>query len=78
MLNLLPKKHITLEQSLLGFGSQIISLIGNGKTVDNLWLVYSKSKHTFQHTFDDMIVALDFLYLVGAICMKDGAVICLN
>ena len=78
MPSILPKKHVTLEQSILGFGAQIIGLIDGNQSVDDLWKEYEKSKHTFQHSFEDYILLLDFLFLVGAVEVKGGIVKCLN
>lgn len=77
MSKLFPKKHITLEQSYLGFGAQLLCLINDGVSVDELW---QKSKTSFvvKHNFDDLILTLDYLYSIGVIKINQEGKICLN
>lgn len=77
MSKLFPKKHITLEQSYLGFGAQLLSLIHDSVTVDELW---QKSNANFivKHNFDDLILTLDYLYSIDVIKINQEGKICLN
>lgn len=74
---ILPSKHIRFSESLLGLGGIILSLINEPKTVDEIWLKYSEinnSKTGFPayHNFDNVILALNYLYLIGAILIDNN------
>lgn len=77
MSKLYPKKHITLEQSYLGFGAQIISLISKNITVDELWQK-ANANYMVKHNFDDLILTLDYLYSIDVIKINQEGKICLN
>jgi len=68
---ILPNKHITISQSLLGLGGYILTILESPQTIDELWLYLEKtlgsSKFPTKHTFENMILALDFLYVIRAI-----------
>lgn len=77
MSKLYPKKHITLEQSYLGFGAQLLSLIDESITVDELWQK-SNTNYIVKHNFDDLILTLDYLYAIDIIKINQEGKICLN
>lgn len=77
MSKLLPKKHITLEQSYLGFGAHLLLLINNSVTVDELWQ-QSNVNFVVKHSFDDLILTLDYLYSIDIIKINQEGKICLN
>ena len=77
MSKLFPKKHITLEQSYLGFGAQLIPLIHDSVTSDELWQ-QSNANFVVKHNFDDLILTLDYLYSIGVIKINHEGKICLN
>lgn len=77
MSKLYPKKHITLEQSYLGFGAQLLSLIDESVTVDELWQK-SNTNYIVKHNFDDLILTLDYLYAIDIIKINQEGKICLN
>lgn len=77
MSKLLPKKHITLEQSYLWFGAKLISLINGNISVDELWQQANKT-FLVKHNFDDFILTLDYLYVINAIQIDKEGKICLN
>lgn len=77
MSKLFPQKHISLEQSYMGFGAQLISLIGCGVLVDDLWQD-SNNKFNVKHSFNDFILTLDYLYLIGIIKINQEGKICLS
>lgn len=76
MSKFLPKKHITLEQSYLGFGAQLLSLIKDGIFVDGLWNKLNSSD--VKHSFCDLILTLDYLYSIGVVKINEEGKICLN
>jgi hypothetical protein len=69
---ILPSKHIRFSESLMGLGGILLSLINEPKSVDEIWFKYSeinnsKRKFPAYHNFDNVILALNYLYLIGAI-----------
>lgn len=68
---ILPNKHITISQSLLGLGGYILTVLETPQTIDELWQYLEKTlgspKFPTKHTFENMILALDFLYLIQAV-----------
>jgi hypothetical protein len=75
---LMPDKHIRLSESLFGLGSFLLELLTTPKTIDELWRLFSKAvtgkKYPSQHSFENVVFAVDFLFAVGAVKLKsDGA-----
>lgn len=70
---ILPSKHISLSESLFGLGGMLLNFINQKPyTIDSLWQEYSKinnMKDVFPayHNFDNMIMAINLLFLMGAI-----------
>lgn len=68
---ILPSKHINISESLLGLGGVLLSLLNIPKTIDQLWIEYSKvnntPKYPAYHGFDHLLLALNYLYIIGAI-----------
>jgi len=69
---ILPSKHIRLAESLLGLGGYLLKYLKDEpQTVDQLWFKVSKqnnSKKSFAyHGFDNVILALNYLYMIGAV-----------
>jgi len=71
-MKILPKKQLSLQESLLGFGGFLLKkIIINPISIDDLWDFYqneyNNDKYSVKFTFDQFIIALDFLYIIGAI-----------
>ena len=69
---ILPSKHIRFAESLFGLGGVILGLLNRPATVDELWHEYSflnnkKRKFPAYHDFDNLVLALNYLYVIGAI-----------
>lgn len=68
---IMPTKHTTIEQSLLGFGCYILKTLDENNTVDLLWQKYQadfrNQIYPVKQTFDNLIFTLIFLYSIGAI-----------
>lgn len=77
MKSILPKKHISLEQSYFGLGAKIISLLHDGKTVDCLWQQVN-SYGRVKHSYADFILTLDYLYCLNVIKLTEEGTVCLN
>jgi hypothetical protein len=73
---ILPSKHIRISDSLLGLGAYLMKYLKDGpQTIDQLWIKVSKqnaSKNAFAyHGFDNVLLALNYLYIIGAIDIND-------
>lgn len=68
---ILPNKHITVAQSLWGLAAFLLTFLDSPKTVDELWAkfeVINDSKHfPAKQSFERVVLALDFLYLIDAV-----------
>ncbi|WP_426778799.1 ABC-three component system middle component 6 [Pseudomonas aeruginosa] len=71
---LLPAKHITLAESLLGFGSHLLSKLNEPMTIDQLWRNFERDAKNYPayQNFDNLILALDALYAFGAITINES------
>ncbi len=76
---LLPSKHITFSQSILGLGYYIVKELDKPKTVDSLWNKYKRDINNnyfhANHNFDELILALLFLYSVNVITEDKGEIL---
>lgn len=76
---ILPQKHIKVSESIFGLGSIIIELINKPKTFDNLWNDFQKvnnqKKPPSFHSLDNFVMALTFLFIIGAIREDEKGVI---
>jgi len=74
----MPSKHINFSQSLLGFGSYLLSKLGNPKSIDDLWREYQKDikseLYSSEHSFDNLILSLIFLYGINTIYEQNGII----
>lgn len=75
---ILPTKHINFSQSLLGFGAYLLSQLQSPKSIDDLWEIYTadyKNKiYLANHNFDNLVMALIFLYSINSISEKNGVI----
>lgn len=67
---ILPTKHITYDLSLIGISSGLLRKLDRPQTVSLLWQSFQSPER--QVTFNSFILALDFLYLSGALDIVDG------
>ena len=67
---ILPTKHLDLSRSALGMGAALLENLREPKTVSSLWAAV-RVRPEFV-TFQQFTLALDFLYLTGAIEWADG------
>ena len=73
---LIPAKHITFSESILGLGSYVISLLSKPKSIDEIWANYQKdislNDDMYKHSFDNIMLAFIFLYSIGKITEENG------
>ncbi len=67
---ILPDKHITPRRSVVGMGAIILHQLGQPRTVSSLW-ESARKIHELEN-FNRFIVALGFLYAVGAVNLVSG------
>lgn len=68
---ILPNKHLLSKDSLIGVGGLILTKIGSsGTTVTKLWEGVRDRREV--GTYDRFILALDTLYLLGYLELKEG------
>lgn len=69
---ILPSKHISQDQSLIGVGAVLLKQIGRPQTVTSLW--ESVREHTSIGTFERFVLALDMLHVTGLITLENGLI----
>jgi hypothetical protein len=67
---ILPTKHISPRNSLLGIGALLLKNLDSPKSITMLW--HDVSKEDGVRTFDRFVLALDLLYMIGAIELNEG------
>lgn len=67
---ILPNKHIDIKRSLLGLGARIIERLQRPRTVTSLWEEVRELPGI--GTFENFSLALDFLFIVGAVELREG------
>ena len=68
---LLPDKHITLAESVLGLGGFVLGELKRGSSIDQLHARIEAASQVgrlpARHGFDSLVLAVLFLYSIGAI-----------
>ncbi len=78
---ILPTKHISQERALLTVGARILSNLEQPKTVSAMWEELSVSPRTASEystlklRYDQFVLALDLLYLIGAVRIGNGLLV---
>lgn len=67
---ILPTKHVPVERSLLGTASTLLRLLAADRTVSSLW--ESARGLGNVRSFDRFVLALDLLFVLGAVSYHDG------
>lgn len=77
---ILPRKQLSMSESLFGFGGFILQQLNKPLTVDDLWEYYkdsySNKKYPVKFSFDQFIMTLDYLFIIGAIRKNEGGLLC--
>ncbi len=69
---ILPSKHISQEQALLGVGAVLLKELKSPQTVTSLW--EKVRSHQAVGTFERFILALDMLNITGVVALTDGMI----
>ncbi|MFA6770315.1 MAG: ABC-three component system middle component 6 [Bacteroidales bacterium] len=74
----MPSKHINFSQSLLGFGSYLLTKLQTPKSIDELWREYQtdlkNDLYSAPHSFDSLNLTLIFLYGINTIKENNGII----
>nr|WP_321482228.1 ABC-three component system middle component 6 [uncultured Cohaesibacter sp.] len=71
----MPTKHIKTENALIGVGGEVLSMLQGEKTASVLFSelqTWREENELPTLHFDWFLLALDFLYAIGAISFEDG------
>lgn len=74
---LLPTKHIRPENAVIGVGAEVLSLLSSEKSVSVLFRDLQDMRQELELAaiqFDWFLLALDFLFAIGAISYRSGTV----
>lgn len=72
---LMPTKHIKTENALIGVGGEVLALLDRDKTVSRLFNDLQDLRRSNELTtihFDWFLLAIDFLFSVGAVRFDSG------
>jgi hypothetical protein len=67
---ILPTKHLSPGQSLIGAAAQLLGHLVSPRTVNQLWEAVRSDESV--GTFDRFVLALDLLFLMGAVEFAAG------
>jgi hypothetical protein len=70
---ILPDKHVGVQHSLLGAGATILAQASRPMTVSALWDAVRSAPEV--HGYGRFVLALDFLYAIGALDYADGLLV---
>ena len=71
---ILPTKYVQERASLLGQAAHLLSMRRQEMTVSELW-TEAREAEDFSMSYDTFVLALDFLYIVGAVKLRDGVLL---
>lgn len=76
---ILPKKQLSIYESYFGFGAFLLGAIKEPILVDDLWKyykdAYDKNIYPVLFGYDQFLLALDYLYIIGSICITENGLI---
>ncbi|XHC25150.1 MAG: ABC-three component system middle component 6 [Phycisphaerales bacterium] len=76
---LLPDKHISVAESILGLGAFILEQLDKETSVDRLYELTTSARETkalpAYHDFDSIVLAILFLYSIGTVDLTDSGMV---
>lgn len=69
---ILPNKHITILDSYLGIGAQILNELESPKTTSELWKAFRRKRSTNPISLQRFYLTLDFLFTLRLINFTNG------
>ena len=70
---ILPSKHISQDQALIGVGAILLKEIDQPQTVTRLWETVREEDAI--GTFERFVLALDMLHVIGAVSLENGLIV---
>ncbi len=77
----MPTKHIKTENALIGVGGEVLALLDEDKTVSRLFFDLQERRRSNELStihFDWFLLAVDFLFSLGAVRFEEGVLKKLN
>ena len=75
---ILPAKHLRHDRALLDVGAEILSELGESRTVSELWervrIARAAKPGLGPLSFDWFVLSLSFLYAVAALDLSSGVI----
>ncbi|CAN5283527.1 hypothetical protein BH10PLA2_BH10PLA2_05990 [soil metagenome] len=76
---ILPSKHLPQDRALLTVGAAILRHLSHPVTVSSLWeqmpSALAHQKASSRMRYDGFVLALDLLFLIGAIELREGLLV---
>jgi len=69
---ILPSKHISEDQTLLGVGAILLRHLERPQTVTSLWDKVRDDRSV--GTYERFVLALDLLNIIGVVCTSQGMI----
>ena len=74
---ILPSKHLAQDRALLTVGARVLQRLSHPKTISALWEELRHDgqpapRETYSLRYDGFVLALDLLFLMGAIDLNEG------
>lgn len=77
---ILPKKQLSMNESFFGFGAFLMKYIIIPISIDELWKQYkeeyNEERYPVKFSFDQFIMVLNYLYIIGAITLNERGLLC--
>jgi hypothetical protein len=70
---ILPSKHISEEQALIGVGAVLLREIHGQETITSLW--EKARSYPTVGTFERFVLALDMLHITGLVNLTNGMIV---
>ena len=70
---ILPSKHISEDQALLGVGAVLLGALHKPQTVTSLW--ENVREHRSIGTYERFVLALDMLHITGVVTLSKGMIV---
>ena len=73
---ILPTKHVRVDRALIGVGAELLALLSRPRTISKLWDQVRERRGAVAApiSYDWFILALDMLFLIGAITLDRGLI----
>ena len=69
---ILPSKHISEDQALLGIGAVVLRYLERPQTVTSLWDKVRNERAV--GTFERFVLALNLLHITGVVVLSQGMI----